>query len=61
MLFLGYWSLWFLFWFFVMFTGKLKIVDNQIFTLLVFSLILAIPSWFIHLAFLVIRGASCQN
>ena len=51
MLFLGYWSLWFLLGFFLMVFRKIRIVEDQIFTILIFSLILAVPLWFIHIAF----------
>jgi len=51
MLFLGYWSLWFLLGFFLMLFGKIRIVEDQIFTITIFSLILAIPSWLVHFAF----------
>lgn len=52
MLFLGYWALWFLLGFFLIWFGKLKIADGNLFTLAIFALILALPSWFIHLAFI---------
>jgi len=55
MIFFGYWSLWFLVLLFLCVFRKLKITDGHgdfsILTVIIFSLILAVPSSIIHYAF----------
>jgi hypothetical protein len=56
MLFIGYWSLWFLIGFVLTFTKKISFKDGQgkfsFLTLLVFSFILAVPSSLVHCTFI---------
>lgn len=57
MLFLGYWSLWFLIGIFLSFTKRIRFTNGRnknqfsFVSLLVFSAILALPSSLVHCAF----------
>ena len=56
MLFLGYWSLWFLIGLLLAFTKKIKFIDTStgefsFLAVLIFAFILAVPSSLVHCAF----------